>query len=92
MIGVVLFALAGLALGLVHFATLRWTVAAYLGGRRRAIAWYVARLAGSAALLFVLARTGGPLVLATLAGFVLARVLVVRRSSAVVPQIREGAP
>ena len=80
MIGVVLFAVAGLALGAVHFAVLQWTVTAYLRGRRRAIAWYVARLAGSAAILFVLVRAGGPLVLATLAGFVIARAVVVRRA------------
>lgn len=85
MSGVVLFALAGLALGAMHFAALRWTVAAYLRGRRTAIAWYVARLAGSAAILFVLVRAGGPLVLATLAGFVVARAVVVRRAQTLIP-------
>lgn len=78
MIGPALFALAGLLLGLAHFAVLRWTVAAYLHGTRAAIAWYVVRLAASAAALVALARLGGRLVLATLVGFVAARAIAVR--------------
>ena len=74
-----LFALAGLGLGIAHFAALRWTVTAYLTGTRGAIAWYVARLAGSGAILFVLIRIGGPFVLAALVGFLTARWLVIRR-------------
>jgi len=77
------FALIGFALGVAHFAALRWTVGAYLAGRRGAIAWYAARLAGSGAVLVVLVRLGGPLVIATLVGFVAARLVVVRRGRAV---------
>jgi F1F0 ATPase subunit 2 len=80
MIGVVLFAVAGLALGAVHFATLRWTVDAYLRGGRGAMAWYLARVAGAALILFSLVRAGGTLVLATLGGFLVARVVAVRRA------------
>lgn len=76
---ILLFALTGFALGIAHFAALRWTVGAYLTGTRSAIAWYLARLAGSGAILFVLVRIGGPLVLAALVGFLAARLLVVRR-------------
>jgi F1F0 ATPase subunit 2 len=75
---ILLFALTGLALGIAHFAALRWTVRAYLTGTRSAIAWYVARLAGSGAILFVLVRIGGPLVLAALVGFLAARVVMAR--------------
>ncbi len=78
MIGLVLFALAGLVLGLAYFAALRWTVAAYLSGKRYAIVLYFARLAGSAAVLYALVRIGGPRVLATLGGFVIARSIAVR--------------
>jgi F1F0 ATPase subunit 2 len=76
---ILLFALTGLALGIAHFAALRWTVRAYLTGTRSAIAWYVVRLAGSGAILVMLVRIGGPLVLAALVGFLAARLLVVRR-------------
>ena len=79
-----LFALMGFALGFAHFAALRWTVRAYLTGTRSAIAWYVARLAGSGAILLVVVRIGGPLVLAALVGFLAARWFVVRRGSEVV--------
>jgi len=79
---ILVFAVAGFALGLAHFAALRWTVAAYLAGTRNAIAWYVARLAGSAAVLFVLVRIGGPLVPAPLGSFLVARVVIARRANA----------
>jgi hypothetical protein len=79
MIGVVLFAAFGLGLGLAHFAALRWSIAAYLRGGRGALAWYAARLAGMALILFVVAKAAGGLVLATLAGLVVARVVMVRR-------------
>ena len=77
MMAVAVFALAGLVLGLAHFAVLRWTLAAYLRGARGAIPLYAARLAGSALVLFVLVRIGGALVLATLVGFVVARTIAV---------------
>jgi len=77
------FTLAGFALGVAHFAALRWTVRAYLAGTRGALAWYAARLAGSGAILVVVVRIGGPLVIASLIGFVAARLLVVRRGSEV---------
>lgn len=79
MIGIGLFALVGVVLGIAHFAALRWSVAAFLRGRRGIIAWYVARLVGVALILFALVRIGGPLVLATLAGFLVARTVFVRR-------------
>jgi F1F0 ATPase subunit 2 len=81
MIGLMLFAAIGLVLGIVHFAALRWTIAAYLRGRRSALAWYVARLIGMALILFVVTRTGGRLALATLGGFMVARTVIVRRTS-----------
>ena len=77
---IAVFVLAGFMLGLAHFIALRWTVAAFLRGTRGAIAWYIARLAGSAAVLFLLVRIGGPLVLAALGGFLAARMITVRRA------------
>lgn len=76
------FALIGFVLGLAYFAALRWTLDAYLRGRRAAIAWYVLRLAGIAAAFLVLVRLGGELLLASLGGFVIARVVAVRRGHA----------
>jgi F1F0 ATPase subunit 2 len=86
MIAIALFAIAGLALGLAHFAALRWTVARFVRGQRSAVPWYLARLAGSAAVLFVLVRLGGPLALATLVGFMVARTIAVWLA-----RVREGA-
>ena len=82
MIAVAGFGLIGLVLGVAYFATLRWTVDAYLRGGRGAIAWYVLRLAGVTAALYVLVRIGGALVLASLAGFLVARLVAVRRAHA----------
>ena len=78
MSSIALFALAGLVLGIAHFAALRWTVDEYVRGSRGAIGWYAARVVAAAAVLFVGVRIGGPLVLASLAGFILARAIAVR--------------
>ena len=82
MIGIGLFALLGVLLGIAHFASLRWSVAAFLRGRRGIIAWYLVRLIGVALILLALVRIGGPLVLATLAGFLVARTVFVRHVQA----------
>ena len=82
MIEIAAFAAMGFALGLAYFAALRWTVERYLRGNRTAIVWYVLRLAAVGAALYVLVRTGGVLVLASLAGFFVARLVAVRRAHA----------
>lgn len=80
MTAIAAFAAIGFFLGVAHFAALRWTVARYLAGARSAIGWYVARIVVTGGVLFALAVTGGPLLLAALAGFVVARFLAVRRA------------
>lgn len=80
MIDLVVFAAIGLVLGVAHFAALRWTIAAYLRGGRSALAWYATRMIGMALILFIVTRTGGRLVLATLGGFMVARTVIVRRT------------
>lgn len=70
----------GLLAGGVHFALLRWNAALY--GRRERLGWalvlHVLRLAGTAALLVVVARLGAMPLLLAAAGIVIARPIVVR--------------
>lgn len=82
MSGIAAFSAMGFVLGLAYFAALRRTVERYLRGNRTAIAWYVVRLAAMGAALYVLVRTGGVLVLPSLCGFFVARLVAVRRAHA----------
>jgi hypothetical protein len=72
----------GFALGAAHFRALRLNVGLYLGRAPlwRGLALHAARLAIAAAAFWAAAREGGALaLLALLAGFLLARLLVVPR-------------
>ena len=83
-------ALAGLALGTLFFRGLAATARLYvLGGVRRAMPLYLMRLTGATAGFTIAAVWGGaaPL-LAMLAGFQLARSLVVRRER----RTQDGTP
>lgn len=82
MIAITAFVAIGFALGLAYFAALRWTIERYLRGHRMAIAWYLLRLVVVGSALYVLVRTGGVMVLASLGGFLVARLLAVRRAHA----------
>lgn len=75
-------AAGGLAFGLIYFATLRWTTEA-LGtgkGRQRAIVLSVGRVAAAVALFAGAVQLGAAALLATFAGFLLARAVMVRRA------------
>ncbi len=74
-------ALAGLALGVLFFRGLAATARLYVtGGVRRAVPLYLLRLAAAAAGFTIATLWGGAeALLAMLAGFQLARSLVVRR-------------
>ncbi len=74
-------ALAGLALGTLFFRGLAATARLYVtGGIRRAVPLYLLRLAGATAAFTLAALWGGAeVLLAMLAGFQIARMLVVRR-------------
>ena len=74
-------ALAGLALGVLFFRGLAATARLYVtGGVRRAVPLYLLRLAAATAGFTIAALWGGAeALLAMLAGFQLARSLVVRR-------------
>ncbi|MCM8737085.1 ATP synthase subunit I [Azospirillum sp. A1-3] len=81
LVPVVAGALAGLALGVLFFRGLAATARLYaLGGVRRAVPLYLLRLAGATAGFTIAALWGGAeALLAMLAGFQLARTVVVRR-------------
>jgi F1F0 ATPase subunit 2 len=83
-------ALAGLALGVLFFRGLAATARLYaLGGVRRAVPLYLLRLAGATAGFTIAALWGGAeALLAMLAGFQLARSIVVRRER----RTQEGTP
>lgn len=82
-------ALAGLALGVLFFRGLAATARLYaLGGVRRAVPLYLLRLAGATAGFTIAALWGGAeALLAMLAGFQLARSIVIRRER----RAQEGA-
>lgn len=90
LVPVVAGALAGLALGILFFRGLAATARLYaLGGVRRAVPLYLLRLAGATAGFTIAAVWGGAeALLAMLAGFQLARSIVVRREK----RAQEGAP
>ena len=71
--------LAGAALGLAHFATLRWSVEALLG-RRVALGLlvHVARYAVLALVLVALARAGAATLVGAAVGLMVGRALALR--------------
>ncbi|ANB77869.1 hypothetical protein AYM40_36585 (plasmid) [Paraburkholderia phytofirmans OLGA172] len=74
----------GLALGTLsgawHFMSLRWNWPLFAEGRAAAaLALQLARFALTGALLFLLAHVGALALLAGMAGFLLARAIVMRR-------------
>lgn len=73
--------LAGVGLGLAYLGALRRTVEALAHGAgwRMPMALTVARLAAAAGLLFLAAKLGAIPLLATFAGFLLARSVILRR-------------
>jgi hypothetical protein len=79
-LGILYFAI-GIVLGALHFAALRRNVGAYVKGglRARTVALHAARLVLIGFAFFLLARHGGVLVLAALAGFTVARLFMARR-------------
>jgi len=74
--------LAGLALGLVYFHLLRRTVDALgaAAGWRRPLLFSVARVGGAVLLFGLVTHFGAPALLATFAGFLVARWLALRQS------------
>jgi F1F0 ATPase subunit 2 len=73
------FVLLGAVLGALHFATLRYNVGAYLGGAgARAIALHLGRIVLVGTAFALIARAGAVPLLAALAGFMLARLYVLR--------------
>ena len=73
---------AGLVLGVAHFATLRKVTDLYLGGTApgRALALQLARLAVLGGFLTVLALTGAAPLLAGVVGVLIGRAIVLRRA------------
>lgn len=71
---------AGGALGVVHFASLRWVADRYAeGGAVGALVVQLARFAVLIAALFGLAKVGAAALLSGALGLLIARFLVVRR-------------
>jgi F1F0 ATPase subunit 2 len=76
----VLFAALGAAVGTLYFRALRLNARLYLAGTGiwRPIALHLLRLLGAVAGFVAIAPSGGGALLSALAGFLLARALVVR--------------
>jgi N-ATPase, AtpR subunit len=72
---------AGLAIGLAHWQSLRWSIARRPGAAR-VIVLGAARLAFLAALLFLAAREGAMPLLSTALGVLIARHLAMRQHRA----------
>ncbi|MCR8549923.1 hypothetical protein M4578_19015 [Salipiger sp. P9] len=74
--------MAGLALGLVHFATLRRVTALYLSGAApaRALAFQLARFALLIGVLVLLATAGAAPLLGGALGVLLGRAIILRKS------------
>jgi F1F0 ATPase subunit 2 len=71
---------AGMLVGLIHFTTLHWNVRLLVAGTpAKAFALQGLRLAGVAALFFVLAKLGPWALLCGAAGLLLARYAILRR-------------
>ena len=73
-----LAALAGLALGIAHFRTLRWVSDLLIQGRLAGIGVQIARLAVLAVFLWLCARGGPSTLLAGAAGLLAGRALILR--------------
>jgi F1F0 ATPase subunit 2 len=79
---VMLYCAVGMVLGAIHFVALRRNVGAYVadGFKAWTVVLHVARLMLVGLVFVWLARRGGVLVLAALAGFTVARLIVARRA------------
>ncbi|MBL6752093.1 MAG: hypothetical protein ISP90_16350 [Nevskia sp.] len=73
------YAALGVALGLAHFGLLRWNLSLYLRGQWRGIGMQVLRFAAVASAFALLARSGAWPLLLGLSGFMLGRMLILRR-------------
>ena len=76
----ILMAFAGLALGLVYFASLKRSVTLLVGGKSwlTALALTLGRIGAVVALLYLAAKLGAAPLLAAFIGFLMARVLALR--------------
>ena len=72
--------LAGLVVGLVHFAALWWSIELYSAGQGQlaAVALTLGRIAGTIVFLGLAARFGALPLLSSFLGFLLARMLALR--------------
>jgi F1F0 ATPase subunit 2 len=77
-----MFAVLGVAVGVLHFRGLRETTRLYLGGgpKARPIALHALRVIVTAAVFVGIAQRGAVALLAAFAGFVAARVIAVARA------------
>ena len=75
-----LMAIAGLAFGFVHFASLKRSVSLFVGrkGWFGPLALTLGRIAAAVAFLFVAAKLGAAPLLAAFIGFLMARALALR--------------
>lgn len=75
-----LIAFAGLALGLVYFASLKRSVALFAGGKSwlAALALTLGRIGAAVALLYLAAKLGAVPLLGAFIGFLMARALALR--------------
>ena len=76
----VMGALAGLAAGWLHFASLERVVAMIVQGRLSAIGLQIARIAALGCMLWLFARGGGLILVAGVAGILADRSLALRRA------------
>lgn len=76
----ILMALAGLAFGLVYFATLKRSVTLFVEGKSwlRLLALTLGRIGAAVAFLYVAAKLGAAPLLAAFIGFLMARALALR--------------
>jgi F1F0 ATPase subunit 2 len=76
----ILMAVAGLALGLVYFASLRRSVTMFVGGKSwlGPVALTLGRMGAAVALLYLAAKLGAASLFAALIGFLMARALALR--------------
>jgi hypothetical protein len=77
---IVMMALAGLIFGLLYFATLKRSVALFVGGKGwfGSLALTLGRIGAAAAFLFVAAKLGASPLLAAFIGFLMARAVALR--------------
>lgn len=77
--GALACAALGVALGLAYFSLLRWNLRLYLRGQWRGIGMQLLRFAAVASAFALLARSGAWPLLLALGGFMLGRMLILRR-------------